>query len=243
VYSPIRPARLYEKIAEQIKQRILSGELQNGDRLPSERELSDQFDVSRTAIREAIQALVQEGLVEVRHGRGAFVVDSTSDAVKQSLGLMIKIGQADSSAVVVEVRELLEPGIAALAATRATQDHLAALRGAVERMDASFDDIDAFIVADDEFHLTLAEATRNPLILTLIDPIVELLHEQRKRVALVSGGPEQGQYHHKQILKAVANGEPEEARDAMRAHLRQVRGGIEATSSAEVQSRVGETDE
>jgi DNA-binding FadR family transcriptional regulator len=242
VYSPIRPVRLYQQIAQQIKERIISGELEEGDRLPTERELSDQFNVSRTAVREAVQALVQEGLVEVRPGRGTFVVDSTSEAVKQSLGLMMNIGRADRSADVVEVRELLEPGIAALAATRATQEHIDVLRQAVARMDAAFDDIDAFILADDEFHLTLAAATENPLIPTLIDPIVELLHEQRKRISLVEGGPEQGQYHHKQILDAVANGEPEAAREAMRAHLGQVRESIEAATDVEDQSAFGETN-
>lgn len=233
MYTPVQLGRLYEQIVEQIEERILSGELQEGDRLPTERELAEQFEVSRTAVREAINALVQRGLVDARPGRGTFVVYGTPQALKHSLGLMMRIGQTGKSADLVEVRELLEPEIAALAATRATEEHIAAMQQAVETMDATLDDADAFIAADDRFHLALAEGTQNPLILMLLDPIVELLHEQRIRVSLVSDGPERGQYHHKQILDAIIRRNSEAAREAMRAHLRQVREDIEATSAIE----------
>lgn len=211
----------------------MSGELQEGDRLPTERELAEQFEVSRTAVREAINALVQRGLVDARPGRGTFVIYGTSQSVKHSLGLMMRIGQAGKSTNLVEIREILEPEIAALAAERATEKHITAMQEAVETMDATLDDIDAFIEADDRFHLALAEGTQNPLILMLLDPVVGLLHEQRKRISLVSGGPERGQYHHKRILKAVVHHDPEAAREAMRAHLRQVREDSEAAGAIE----------
>jgi GntR family transcriptional regulator, transcriptional repressor for pyruvate dehydrogenase complex len=123
----------------------------------------------------------------------------------------------------VEVREILEPEIAALAATRADQDDLAAMREAIAVMDAARRDSDAFIEADLDFHLVLAEAAGNPLILTLIDSIVGLLREQRSRIFLVEGGPERGQYHHKRVMEAVEHRDPIGAREAMKAHLRQVR--------------------
>lgn len=233
MYTPVQPGRLYEQIVEQIEERILSGELQEGDQLPTERELAEQFEVSRTAVREAINALMQRGLVEAHPGRGTFVTYRTSQALKHSLGLMMRIGQAGKSAHLVEIREILEPEIAARAATRAAEEHITALQEAVETMDVSLDDADAFIAADDRFHLALAEATQNSLILTLLDPIVELLHEQRIRISRTSGGPERGQYHHKRILDAIIRRDAEGARQAMQAHLQQVREDIEATKVVE----------
>lgn len=223
MYTPVQSGRLYEQIVEQIEERILSGELRDGDQLPTERELAEQFEVSRTAVREAINALVQRGLVEAHPGRGTFVRYDTSEAVRHSLGLMTRMERTGGLANLVEIREILEPEIAARAATRATEQQIAVIREAVENMEAALGDADAFIEDDDRFHLALAESTQNPLILTLLDPIVELLHEQRKRISLVKGGLERGQYHHRRILEAIIRHDPKAAREAMRAHLQQVR--------------------
>jgi DNA-binding FadR family transcriptional regulator len=122
-----------------------------------------------------------------------------------------------------EVREILEPEIASLAAVRADAQDIAAMREPIAIMDEARKDSDAFIEADLDFHLALAEAAANPLILSLIDSIVGLLREQRMRIFLVEGGPERGQYHHKQILEAIELHDPVGAREAMKAHLRQVR--------------------
>jgi GntR family transcriptional repressor for pyruvate dehydrogenase complex len=223
LYTPVKSARLYEQIAEQIKQRILSGDLQDGDQLPTERELAEQFGVSRTAVREAIKALTQSGLVEVRPGRGTFANYDTVRAVKRSLDLMIRIESAGRWADLVEIREILEPEIASLAAMRAKEEHITTMREAVAAMDAALDDAEAFITADDEFHLALARGTQNALIPTLIDSIVDLLHEQRKRIFAVRGGPQRGQYHHKRILEAISRRDPQAAHQVMCAHLEQVR--------------------
>src|SRR5258708_39147664 len=131
MYEAIQNERLYEKVVEQIERRILSGDLKVGDQLPSERELGDQFHVSRTAVREAIKALREKGLVEVRPGRGTFITNDTSQAARDSLGLMLKIAPGEGSRDLVEVREMLEPEIAVLAATSATEDHIAVMRAAV----------------------------------------------------------------------------------------------------------------
>jgi len=223
VYKTVRSSRLYEQIVKQIEDSVLKGILKPGDQLPAERELAEQFGVSRTAVREAIKALSEKGLVESYSGRGTFVTNGTSHAMRQSLDLIMRIGQAEGSAQLAEVRDILEPEIAALAALRAEDQHLESLREAVNVMDASKHEADAFIEADLDFHLALAEAAANPLILSLIDSIVGLLREQRMRIFQTEGGPERGQYHHRRILKAVENRDPEKARQCMRAHLKQVR--------------------
>jgi GntR family transcriptional repressor for pyruvate dehydrogenase complex len=223
VYKIVRSSRLYEQIVQQVEESIVKGALKPGDQLPPERELAQQFGVSRTAVREAVKALREKGLVEAYPGRGTFITDGTSYAIRQSLDHMVKIDQSEGSGHLVEIREILEPEIAALAATRADPEDLAAMREAVVVMDGARRDSDAFIEADLDFHLVLAEAAANPLLLILIDSIVGLLREQRSRTFLVEGGPERGQYHHKRVMEAVEHRDPVGAREAMKAHLRQVR--------------------
>jgi len=223
VYKTVRSSRLYEQIVKQIEESVLKGILKAGDQLPAERELAEQFGVSRTAVREAIKALTEKGLVESYSGRGTFITNGTSHAIRQSLDLIMRICQAEGSTHLAEVRDMLEPEIAALAASRAEAQHLESLREAVRVMDAAMQEADAFIEADLDFHLALAEAAANPLILSLIDSIVGLLREQRMRIFQTDGGPERGQYHHKRILKAVENHDSDRARQCMRAHLKQVR--------------------
>lgn len=225
VYAPIQTNKIYEQVADQIQSRILSGELQSGDRLPTERELADQFQVSRTAIREAMKTLAQKGLVDMRPGRGTIIIDGTPGAMRDSIGLVmrLKLGQVGGSDSLVEVREMLETEIAALAAARATPPEIAAMQQAVQVMDENLHDAEAFIAADNLFHEALAQATQNPLIYILVNSIVDLLSEQRKQIFGVEGGPQRGQFHHKRILESVILHNSSAAREAMREHLRQVR--------------------
>src|ERR1700678_1048253 len=231
VCKMVRRARVYEQIVQQIEESILKGSLKAGDQLPAERELAIRFGVSRTAVREAVKALREKGLVEAYSGRGTFITDGTSQAVRQSFELMVKIGQPEGSTDLAEVRSILEPEIAALAAERASEADRATLREAVAVMDRSLKDADAYIEADLDFHLALAEAAANPLILSLIDSIVGLLREQRLRIFQVEGGPQRGQIHHKRILEAMEKRDAKVARDAMKAHLEQVREDSHASAS------------
>jgi len=231
VYKAVQSSRLYEQIVKQIEESILKGALKPGDQLPAERDLAQQFGVSRTAVREAVKTLREKGLVESYSGRGTFITNGTSQAIKQSLDFMMRIGQQDGLAQLAEVRQILEPEIAALAASRVQEQHLAMMREAVAVMDEALRDPDAYIEADLDFHLSLAEAAENPIILSLIDSIVGLLREQRLRIFYVDGGPDRGQYHHKRILEAVEQRDEDRARDAMRAHLQQVREDSRVLSS------------
>lgn len=223
MYKVVRTSRLYEQIVQQIEESVLKGTLKPGDQLPAERELAQQLGVSRTAVREAVKTLREKGLVEAYSGRGTFITDGTSQAARQSFDLMVKLGQAEGSPHLAELRLILEPGIAALAAARIQEPEIAALREAVTVMDGAQRDPEAYIEADLDFHLALAEAAANPLILSLIDSIVGLLREQRMRIFNVEGGPQRGQIHHKRILEAIERHDPEMARSAMRSHLEQVR--------------------
>ncbi len=231
VYKVVRTSRLYEQIVQQIEESVLNGSLKPGDQLPAERELAQRLGVSRTAVREAVKTLREKGLVEAYSGRGTFITNGTSQAARQSFDLMVKVGQQEGSPHLAELRLILEPGIAALAAVRAKEEDVAGMRDAVAVMDRSQKDPGAYIEADLDFHLALAEAAANPLILSLIDSIVGLLREQRIKIFNVEGGPQRGQFHHKRILEAVERHDAEMARSAMRAHLEQVRQDSQAPST------------
>jgi GntR family transcriptional repressor for pyruvate dehydrogenase complex len=223
VYKAVQPSRLYEQIVQQIEDSIVKGALKPGDQLPAERELAQQFGVSRTAVREAVKTLREKGLVEAYSGRGTFITNGTSHSIRQSFDRLMKFGQSEGSIHLAEVRSILEPEIAALAASRIDEQHLVAMREAVAVMDQARHDPEAYIEADLDFHLALAEAAANPLILSLIDSIVGVLREQRLRIFQVEGGPDRGQIHHKRILEAIEKRDSSKAREAMRAHLQQVR--------------------
>jgi len=222
VYRTVRTSRLFEQIVQQVEESILKGQLKPGEQLPAERDLAQRFGVSRTAVREAVKTLREKGLVEAYSGRGTFVTNGTSQAMRQSLDLMIRINPLEGAANLAELRLVLEPEIASLAAPRIEEQLLSTMREAVTVMDRNLHDPDAYVEADLDFHLALAEAAGNPLILSLLDSIVGLLREQRSRIFNVRGGPERGQFHHKRILAAIEQRDPEAAREAMRAHLKQV---------------------
>ncbi len=233
IYTPVHTGKLYEKIVEQIESLITSGMLHPGDKLPSEKELADQFGVSRTAVREAMKALTYKGLIDVNPGRGTFVSDNTTQAVRHSLGLLLKVGLEESSHDLIEVREILEPEIASLAASNRKGENIASMQKAVAIMDASHANVAAFIEADLDFHLALAEATQNLLIPILIDTLVVLLRESRERMARVPGGIERAQEHHHRILNAIIAGDARLAYEAMRDHLKQVREDSQASIQIE----------
>jgi GntR family transcriptional regulator, transcriptional repressor for pyruvate dehydrogenase complex len=221
MYRAVRTSRLFEQIVEQVEESIRKGQLKIGDQLPAERDLAQRFGVSRTAVREAVKTLREKGLVECYSGRGTFVTSGTSQGMRHSLDSMVRI-DGEGLLHLAELRQVLEPEIAARAATRIDEQLLTTMREAVIIMDRNLEDPDAYVEADLDFHLALAEAVGNPLILSLLDSIVGLLREQRSRIFEVDGGPARGQFHHKRILAAIEKRDPEKAREAMRAHLKQV---------------------
>src|SRR6267143_5444560 len=116
VYRAVKTSRLYEQIVQQLEESILKGQLKPGDQLPAERDLAQSFGVSRTAVREAMKTLCEKGLVEAYSGRGTFVTNRKSRAMRQSLDLMIRVSQQEGSTHLAGLRQILEPEIAAFAA-------------------------------------------------------------------------------------------------------------------------------
>jgi GntR family transcriptional repressor for pyruvate dehydrogenase complex len=225
--QPLKSVRLYEQIAVAIRGRIVAGDLAQGERLPNEREIASSYGVSRNVVREAIRALAKDGLVEVRQGSGTYIANGTSNALGDSLGLALSLGgDSFNLSHLIEIRTIIEPTVAGLAATRATAEDVAALDREIEIMDASFDDVDRFIASDHRFHVAIAKATQNHLVPLILFPVVDVLNEQRKRLFFVVHSATSAQAFHRRILAAIRKRDSAAAVEAMRGHLKQVGGDI-----------------
>ena len=222
--QPVRRKRLYEGIVEQLENLILNGGLPAGRQLPSERELMANFQVGRTAVREALFTLQRRGLVTLQSGERANVTLPTSRAVVDELATVVRFHLA--SQVGAEefrgARMLFETGLARLAAERATPTDIAKLRRLLVENQAALPEPDAFIDSDVQFHLALAEISRNSIFTALHSALSEWLRGERASSIRAPGSPEAAYATHCRICDAVAAGDPDLAALEMRRHLEQV---------------------
>ncbi|HSR25620.1 MAG TPA: FadR/GntR family transcriptional regulator, partial [Candidatus Eisenbacteria bacterium] len=208
-----REDRLADKVADLLKKAVLSGQLGPGDRLPPERVLGERFGVSRTVVREAIRSLTAKGLVEVRSGSGSVVARVSAEAVAETMRLYLQ-GAALEPRAVEEVRAMLEVHVAGLAAERATEQDLQAMRTALGAMAAAGHESRA--VHDAEFHRCVARAARNPLCVLMLDSLAEPVMTARREAPGVQGRPPVSIGEHQRILERIGARDPEGARLAMR---------------------------
>jgi GntR family transcriptional repressor for pyruvate dehydrogenase complex len=214
-----RAATLTTHVTDQIEQLIYEGHLQPGDRLPPERELARQFGVSRTVIREAMHALVAKSLLEVRAGSGTVVRSPSAGSVAQSMVMFLRAGQPEMEVEKVqEIRSVLEVANAGLAAQRRTAGDVAEMERILAE-ECQVTDRDGFAECDVAFHAALAQATHNELFSLLLDSVGEIMLEWREFTYDVPDTPARAVAYHRAILEQVKAGDPEGARQAMRAHL------------------------
>lgn len=225
-------------LAAHLERLILTGALPPGAKVPAERVLAQQFSVSRTSLREALRELESKDLVERRPGRGTIVLEAPSQVSELlALGRMISDQQAAA-----ELRALVEPSIASIAASRAREANLLQLRDVLSRTDPQGEPR-ASLERDTEFHLLLAHATYNPLITALHGLITDWTVDLRSRSHDTCAGREISLSGHQEILAAVAAGEPQRASAAMRQHLEDVRrlvAGRDESSDAQRPADTGE---
>jgi GntR family transcriptional regulator, transcriptional repressor for pyruvate dehydrogenase complex len=222
LFAPVaREPRLSDKVAVLMRETILSRNMAPGTPLPSERELGEQFGVSRTVIREAVRALAAKGIVEVRTGSGLRVASVDESTALESLTWYIRGGQIEYPKV-HEVRSTIEVEMAGLAAERRTDEQLRALQDAHKRFQSVVNDVEPATLADVEFHSLIARATQNDLFSVLLASIGEALIEVRHETLAVGSGKKTLQAHAK-ILAAIERSDPDGAREAMRQHLNTVR--------------------
>ncbi|HKX18142.1 MAG TPA: FadR/GntR family transcriptional regulator [bacterium] len=221
MFQPIRIARASNGIIYQIKESIFAGDLPPGHALPSEKELAEQFRVSRITVRDALRVLESQGLIQIKVGArgGAFVASPSADPVSESLTNMLRLKQA-TLVDLVEARILVEPHVAAIAAQRATPDDLAAMERAIAAAREARASGDRYFIPNSvAFHLALAEAARNPVLLFAVNSFRALFHEALSALLPADDMAERAIADHQKILDAIRARDGERARDVMREHL------------------------
>ncbi len=185
-FEPLTRETVSAQIRAQLLHRINVGELERGTRLPSERDLADQFHVARTSVREALQGLVSLGIVE-RRGNRSYVAEHLPE-------LAMAAPDADKRFVVelFETRRVLEVPIAELAAARATPAQRAAVREVAGRFERDMP-IDEFRQLDREFHTLIAAASANPLLVELYGKVLDRLFRSETFDSLLSSEPNRAQ--------------------------------------------------
>jgi len=214
----IKKTRIYEEVVGQLHQLIDQGKLKAGDRLPSERELAETFRVSRSSVREAIKTLENEGMVVTRPGSGTFLTAVNVEALISSLASLLSRGK-DALIDLFEMRCLVEPSIAALAAERATPADILRLKEICAKQAEQIDRETSAVDSDAAFHLTIGRATHNSALQRLVASIVEILKPIRERSLQTPGRAHKSLASHREILVAIQRHDPELARQAMQQHI------------------------
>lgn len=226
-YKKIKSKKLYEQVAEAIEQRMVDKKLLPGDRLDSVEQLAKSFDVGRSAIREALTSLQAKGLIEIRHGEGTFVRHVSTGDIAIQMPPSSLFNQKDMEEL-FEARELLELGVIEKAAKHRSQGQLLALQEAIHMMERSLTDHSASSEADFLFHMTIAEAAGNRLLVKMLGhiskPLADQIHQTRRLLAKTE--PlllERLHEEHIAIYEAIERQDEQAAKEAMSRHLATVK--------------------
>jgi DNA-binding FadR family transcriptional regulator len=229
-FQSLQSEKFSEQISRQLLQKIVEGHYKPGDRLPAERDLATIFSVSRVVVRESISSLEAKGIINVRQGRGTTVnpVDEWNTLDPQVLLLLHGDEAFDQ---LMETRQIIEPDLAALAAERITAEELELLRAISDLPED--DSVEEHVERDMSFHLQIAKATHNPVLLMVLSSTADLLREGRRRIFIVPGELAKARMWHHAIYSAIENRDPQAAREAMAAHMEQVRIGLARSKEKE----------
>jgi GntR family transcriptional regulator, transcriptional repressor for pyruvate dehydrogenase complex len=219
-FEVVRRNRVYEEVARQIE-RLIRQKLKPGDKLPSERELAETLRVSRSSIRDAIRGLELSGLVEPRQGSGTIVREVSANSEANPFASALKRRQELVSEL-LDFRKMLEPPLAARAATHASPEEISEMEEILRRQEEKHLRGDAAVAEDAEFHYNVALASGNSVVLKVIDILMDLLRDTRARHLQVGGRSQRSLDGHRRILAAIKQHDSEAAKTAMRRHIEDV---------------------
>ncbi|HUF41261.1 MAG TPA: FadR/GntR family transcriptional regulator [Verrucomicrobiae bacterium] len=217
----IKKTRIHEEVFSQIHELIKEGRFKARDQLPSERELAETFKVSRTSVREALRALESQGLIVSRTGTGNFVADLPVESLVGPLALLL-IDEKKALADVFEMRKLIEPHIAALAAERATRNDIAQLKRIVAKQTDAVSRGATGVEADAELHFTIGRATRNQALQKLVSGLMEMLSRSREESLQTDKRRQSSIDAHRRIVAAIEKHDKARARSEMLRHIEEV---------------------
>jgi len=222
----IRKRSLVEMLVAEVRGQITVGRLSEGQQLPTEARMAAEFGVSRPLLREALAELRAEGFVETVNGRGTFVRHPSEADLADAFVRQLQMSGTEPALTadhLYEARQAIEVSSAALAAERATPELVATLERLLQAMADSAGDAAAYTAADVGFHVTVARATDNPLFPTLLAPIATMIVKGMFESHGTPDAVRLGIAAHRKVLAAIKRGQPEAARRAMAAHLRESR--------------------
>jgi GntR family transcriptional regulator, transcriptional repressor for pyruvate dehydrogenase complex len=222
--QPIGKARLHESISLQLNQLIDDGKLAPGDRLPSERELAERFKVSRNSVRDALRTMEARGLLEIRQGDGTYVRDVKPAKLYSGL-LDVLVSHKESIREMLQVRRVIEPGIAYYAALNAQPSDIATLEQIVARHEAKAAQDDPGAEEDTLFHATIAYMSHNQVLIALMDEINRSIAAARDM--LLKYDNTATRRGHRRVLDALRARDPEQAQHAMAMHIDEVMASYE----------------
>jgi GntR family transcriptional repressor for pyruvate dehydrogenase complex len=214
----VRKKRAYEDIVKQIRGLIEKGKLKRDDQLPTERELSETFKVSRATVREAIFSLETMKLVERRQGDGTYVIASSEEALIQPLAASL-FHEKDDIIDIFSLRKIIEPEVAHLASENRTPEEMNELEEILKEHEKEVADGMSPIQANSDFHRLLARMARNRVLERLLLALFDLLGETRERYLQTEERKQKSLQGHYEILTAIQGGDGPAARQAMRRHL------------------------
>lgn len=225
-YKKIKPKKIYEEVADAIHEMIRAGQFKPGDKLDSVQQLAENFQVGRSTIREALTALRAMGLIEIRQGEGTYVKEFESGQVSLPLSTAILMNLQDTQNL-LEVRKILEAGTCFTASQKRTEQDLQTIESALKEMQLASGNEELSEKADLAFHISIAEATQNPLLVNLMNHVSGLIGEtirETRRLWLFSEQITIDRLYeeHHRIYLAIKEKDGEKARGLMLEHLENV---------------------
>lgn len=222
-FRAVTRRRASEEVIRQIRALILAGQIGPGARFPSERELCKALAIGRSTLREAIRALEVLGLVRVLPGQGTFLVNLPGTVEGNGPGSSSLLTAWDRQREMFEVREVLEPGLAALAAQRASEEQLEGIRAALRGQEHAVAGGASGLAENTAFHVAVAESANNTLLLQMVRSFLDRLRESRQTAWLDPERPLRSIEQHREILAAVASRNFRSAERVMREHVQEAR--------------------
>lgn len=206
-----------DELAHELENEIIDGRQAVGSKLPSERQLSERYGVSRPVVREALRSLVERRLVEIHPGRGAFVRDAQSSDAASQMSVFFRRKQVTARDL-VEARSVLECGAASLAAARAEQNDLESMTLALAELERSVDVVDQ-VQWDLAFHYAVTRASRNPVVESMFAAVVQPMVELMLRSLIDPDVRKEALGLHHEIVEAITARDSGRAREAMARHI------------------------
>jgi GntR family transcriptional repressor for pyruvate dehydrogenase complex len=231
-YGVFAREQLPERIASRLVSLIAERHLRPGDKLPPERELSAAMQVSRPSLREALRALAMLNIVEIRQGSGTYVASLRPEVLVEHFDFVFALDDA-TFAELLETRKMLEPSLAAAAATNATDEELDRLRACMANAAVGADDPDAFMQADLELHEIITAAAHNQIIARFMASLTRLGTASRRRTGTLPGVRRQSLQDHQAIVDALLRRDAAAAADIMRQHLENIQNSLRESFAQE----------